>query len=117
MVSCFYVRNNSNAANITMNIIQDPANWEAGLLNDIDEFQNADPNFRIRIVSQSFKQAISSNDDLIRRYPELKIKILSGSDSGMTTKEYCEDINETCSACNVFILSHVTESGVNIPYQ
>ena len=42
-----------------MNIIQDLAKLEAGLLKDIDELKRADPNFRICIVSQTSKQAVS----------------------------------------------------------
>ena len=94
-----YVRNNNNETNNIMNIIKDPAKWEAGLLKDIDEFKS-DPNFRICIVSQSTKQAMSINEDLNRRYPDLKIKILTGSDSGATKKDYFEDINKTLDKCN-----------------
>ena len=57
---------------------------------------------------------MSINEDLIRRYPELKIKILTGSDSGTTKKEYFEDINLTLQACIIFIFSPVIQSGVDI---
>ena len=43
-----YVRNNSNETHQTVNIIDVAASWEAGLLKDTDEFNNNDPNFRIR---------------------------------------------------------------------
>ncbi|MFM7988334.1 MAG: hypothetical protein ACKPKO_54385, partial [Candidatus Fonsibacter sp.] len=64
-----------------------PATWYAGLLHDIDEFKS-DRNFKICIVSQSSKQSMSINEDLNRRYPDLKIEILIGSDSGATKKDY-----------------------------
>ncbi|MFM7978504.1 MAG: hypothetical protein ACKPKO_04245 [Candidatus Fonsibacter sp.] len=41
-----YVNNNNNETNNIMNIIKEPAKWEAGLLKDIDEFKS-DPNFKI----------------------------------------------------------------------
>ena len=87
--SMLYVRQNNNEANNTMHICHDAAASAEGLLKAIDEFKKHPPNFRISIVSQSSKQAMSINEDLIRRYPELKINILAGSDSGMTKKEYC----------------------------
>ena len=73
-----YVRNNNNETNKAMHIINESAKWEAGLLKDIDEFRNSDPNFRICIVSQSSKQAMSINEDLVLKFPELKIRILIG---------------------------------------
>ena len=54
----------------------------------VHEFTRADSSFRIFIVLQSSEQAMSINEDLIRRYPESKIKILTGSDSGMIKKAY-----------------------------
>jgi len=89
-----YVGNNNKKTKNIMNIIKDPDKLEAGLLKDIDEFKS-DPNFKLRIVSQSSKQAMSTNEDLNRRYPDLKINILTGSDSGATKKEYFDDINKT----------------------
>ncbi|MFM7989370.1 MAG: hypothetical protein ACKPKO_59660, partial [Candidatus Fonsibacter sp.] len=72
------------------------------------------PNFRICIVSHSSKQAMSINKDLNRIYPDLKIKILTGSDSGATKKDNFNDINKTLGKCNIFIFSPVIESGVDI---
>ncbi|MFM7985958.1 MAG: hypothetical protein ACKPKO_42245 [Candidatus Fonsibacter sp.] len=62
-------------------------------MKDIDEF-NSDPNFKICIVSQASKQAMSINEDLNRRYPDLKINILTGSDSGATKNDYFDDIKQ-----------------------
>ena len=73
-----YVRRFNNETNKATDIINGPATWEAGLLKDIDEFRNSDPNFRICIVSQSSKQAMSINEDLVLKFPELKIWILIG---------------------------------------
>ena len=71
-----------------MHIINNAAAWEAGLLlKDIDAFKKNDPDFMICIVSQSSNQAVIINEDLIRRYPDLNIKILTDSDSGATKKE------------------------------
>ena len=68
--SMLYVRSNNNERNTEINIINDPATWEAGLSKDIDELNRKDLNFRIRIVSQSPRQAMIINDDTIRRYPD-----------------------------------------------
>ena len=54
-----YERNNSNETTNAMTVINDPAKWEDGLRKDIDTFKNSDPNFKIYIVSQSSKQAMS----------------------------------------------------------
>ena len=67
-----------------MTIISVAAKWEARLLHDINKFNNYEPNFKICIVSQSSNQSINTNEDLIRKYPDLKIKLLTGSDSGIT---------------------------------
>ena len=80
------VRDKNNDTSKVMNISNVPATWEARLLKDIDEFRNVDPNCRICRALHSSKQAMHINDDLIPRYPELNIKILAGSDSGMTKK-------------------------------
>ena len=42
-----------NETKRAMNIIHGPAKLESGLLNDIDEFNKTDPNFRLRIGSQT----------------------------------------------------------------
>ena len=67
-----------------MTIISVAAKWEARLLHDINKFNNYEPNFKICIVSQSSNQTMSVNDDLVQKYPALKINILTGSDSGIT---------------------------------
>lgn len=92
------VRQNHNETNNVMNIINDPANSDVGLLKDIYDFKKSDPNFRVCIVSQSSTQAMSINNDLIRRYAKLNIHILTGSDSGMAQKDYFEDISQTLKA-------------------
>lgn len=97
--------------------INDPAIWEDGLHKDIDNVKNSDPNFKICIVSQSSKQAMSLHDDIMRRHSDLKINVLTGYDSGITKKACFEDINKTLEACNVFIFSPVIESGVAITLQ
>ena len=56
-----------------MHLIQDHAKWEVGLLKDIDEFK--------------MSPAMSINEDLIRKYPELKINVIMGSNSGITKNE------------------------------
>ena len=80
----------------------------------IDKFKNIDSNFRICIISQSSKQCMSLNDDIMNKHPKLKIKMLTGTDSGITKKDFFEDINTTLELCNVFIFSPVIESGVDI---
>ena len=64
-----YVRIDSKETNNTINIMQDPATWAAGMLNYIAEVKRADPNFRICIVSQLSKQAMGINEDMLWRYP------------------------------------------------
>ena len=60
---------------------------------------------------------MSINDGMLQTYPELKIKIRTGSDRGITKKEYFEDINQNLQACNVCIVSPVTElrAAITIP--
>ena len=57
---------------------------------------------------------MSINEYMIRRYPELDVKMLTGSDNGMTKKEYLEDINATLKASTIFVCSPVIESSVDI---
>ena len=70
-----YVRNNNNETNQEMHVTNDPAIWEDEMYKDIDEFKNMDPNFRICIISQSSKQCMSLNDNIMKKHPELKIKM------------------------------------------
>ena len=109
-----YVRNNNNETNKEMHVTNDPANWEDEMYKDIDEFKNMDPNFRICIISQSSKQCMSLNDNIMKKDPELKIKMLTGTHSGITKTVYFEDIKNTLEPCDVFIFSPVIESGVDI---
>ena len=90
-----YVRNNNNETNKEMHVTNDPANWEDEMYKDIDEFKNMDPNFRICIISQSSKQCMSLNDNIMKKDPELKIKMLTGTHSGITKTVYFEDIKNT----------------------
>ena len=70
-----FVKNNNNEAHHIINIIKHPAELEARLLKDIDEFRNTDPNFEICVIFQSSKQAIRINKNLMQITPELNIKI------------------------------------------
>ena len=65
-------REKHNGTNKAMRIISVLAKLETGLLKGIDEFKNADPNFRICIVSQSSRPAMSINEDLIRKVPRVE---------------------------------------------
>ena len=97
-----YVRNNNNETNQEMHVTNDPAIWEDEMYKDIDEFKNMDPNFRICIISQSSKQCMSLNDNIMKKHPELKINMLTGTDSGITKKAYFENINKTLEDCKFF---------------
>jgi hypothetical protein len=77
---------------------------------DLEKFYKDDSSFRVCIVSQSSMQAVSIEEDLKTRFPHLKVKRLIGLDSGLTKKEYFEDINKTLESTNVFIYSPVIES-------
>ena len=81
---------------------------------DIETFRQQDPLFRVCIVSQSSSQAISLEEDLKTRFPDLKVKRLIGIDGGETKKQFLEDINQTLVDTNVFLYSPVIESGVDI---
>ena len=69
-----YVRN-INATNQEMHVINNPAKWEDKMYKDIEKLKNIDPNFRICIISQSSKQCMSLNDDIMKKHPELKNKM------------------------------------------
>ena len=97
-----------------MHVINDPAKWEYEMYKYIGKFKNIDPNFRICITSQSSKQCMSFNHDRRKKHPELKIKMLTGTHSGITKTVYFEDIKNTLEPCDVFIFSPVIESGVDI---
>ena len=98
-----YVDNRNNESNKSINLFCNQAKWEAKLHRDLETFYNEDKTFRICIVSQSSTQGLSLEEDLTRRFPLLKIKRLVGMDSGLTKKEYFEDINKTLETTNVFI--------------
>ena len=76
--SMIYVGFNNIETNRTMNIFNDAATWEAGLLKDIDELRKNEPNFRICIVSQSSKQAMSINEGLLQQ----KVSLVEDQFSG-----------------------------------
>ena len=59
-------------------------------------------------------ERLSIQEYLIQRFPHLNGKWLTGVDSGTKKKAYVEDINETLQATNVFILTPVIESCVDI---
>jgi hypothetical protein len=109
-----YIYNKNNETNKVINLICNQAKWEAKLHRDLEGFYQSDPGFRVCIVSQSSGQALSLESDLGDRFPHLKIKRLVGIDSGMTKKQYFEDINKTLEDTNIFIYSPVIESGVDI---
>ena len=71
-----------------MHVINDPAKWEYNTYKDIDKFKNIDPNFRICIISQSSKHCMSLNGDIMQKYIELKINMLTGTDSVNTKQAY-----------------------------
>ena len=55
----------------------------------------------------------------MKKHLELNIKMLTGTDSGITKKAYFEDTHKTLEPCNVFTFSPVIGSGVDftIPMQ
>lgn len=112
--SMVFVNNKNNETNKSINIICDRTKWEQGLHKDLETFQRQDPTFRVCIVSQSSTQALSLEEDLRTRFPNLKVKRLVGIDSGETKKQFLEDINQSLSDTNVFLYSPVIESGVDI---
>ena len=112
--SMVYVNNKNNETNKSINIVCDRTKWEQGLHKDIETFKQQDPRFRICIVSQSSSQAISLEEDLKTRFPDLKVKRLIGIDGGETKKQFLEDINQSLADTNVFLYSPVIESGVDI---
>ena len=113
MVKC-HINNINNESNRSINLICDQARWEAQLHADLERFYEQDQRFRVCITSQSSSQAISIEEDLLKRFPHLNIQRLIGVDSGMKKKQMLEDINKTLSAVNVFIYSPTIESGVDI---
>ena len=105
-----YERNNSNETTYAMTVINDPAKWEDGLHKDIDKFKNSDPNVKICIVAQSYKQTVSLHDHILRRHPELKINMLTRAESGITKM-----LNIAMKHWRrVFAFSPVIESGVDV---
>lgn len=112
--SMVYVNNKNTETNKSLNIICDRTKWEQGLHRDIETFKQQDPKFRICIVSQSSSQIVSLEEDLKRRFPDIKVKRLIGIDGGETKKKFLEDINESLADSNVFLYSPVIESGVDI---
>ena len=73
------------------------------------KFYKDDSSFRVCIVSQSSAQAISIEEDLKTRFPDLKLERLIGLDNGFTKKEYFEDINKTLKSRTAFIFNPVIE--------
>ena len=114
-----YINNNNNETNKKIHLVCNFAKWKDQLRKDLERFYKDDPQFRICIASQSSTKALSIEEDLIQRFPHLNVKRLTGVDSGTTKKAYCEEINETLQATNVFIFTPVIESGVDItiPFQ
>jgi hypothetical protein len=104
-----YVNNKNNETKKSINLICNQPKWEAKMHKDMHKFYKDD-----RSVSQSSTQALSIEEDLKTRFPYLKVKRLIGLDSGLTKKEYFEDINKPLESTNVFIYSPVIESGVDI---
>mgnify|MGYP000020452790 CR=1 FL=1 len=92
---------------MTWNVFYEDADGLELLLND----DGSDKDYAITITGTDPN---GLEEDLTRRFPSLKIKRLVGMDSGLTKKEYFEDINKTLEATNVFICSHVIASGVDI---
>ena len=82
-----YVKTNNNETNKEMHVINNPAKLEE-MNKHLENIENIDPNFRICIISQSSKQCMSLEDDIMKKHPELKIKMLTGTDSGVTKKAY-----------------------------
>ena len=109
-----YVNNKNNETRTRINLICNQTKWEAKLHSDMENFCKIDQSLRVCVVSESSNQAVSIEEDLGGRFPYLKVKRLIGIDSGMTKKEYLEDINKTLESTNVFLHSPVIESGVDI---
>ena len=61
-----YVRNSNNETNQEMHVINNPAKWEDKMYKDIKKLKNINPNFGICIISQSSKQCMRLNDDIMK---------------------------------------------------
>jgi hypothetical protein len=109
-----YVCNTNNESNKSIHIVRDQSKWETQLHADLQRFHRADAGFRVCIVSQSSSQAVSLEESLRDKFPNLRVRRLVGTDSGATKKEVLEDINKYLENVNVFIYSPVIESGVDI---
>jgi hypothetical protein len=109
-----YVQNTNNETNKSIHIVRDQGKWETQLHSDLKRFHEQDHNFRVCIVSQSSSQAVSLEESLRDKFPNLTVRRLVGTDCGATKKQVQEDINKYLENVNVFIYSPVIESGVDI---
>ena len=82
--------------------------------NDLEKFYKDDSSFRVCNASQGSTQALSVEEDLKTRFPDLQVKRLIGLDSGLTKKEYFEDISKPLESTNACIYIPVLEAGVDI---
>ena len=108
-----YVQNTNNESNKSIHIARDESNWKTQLHADLQRYHQEDPGFRVCIVSQSSSQAVSLEESLRDKFPNLCVRRLVGTDSGATKKEVLDDINKYLENVNVFIYSPVIESGVD----
>ena len=83
-------------------------------MHGIYTFKRDDPNFRIRIISQRSKQGMSVQDNLNHRRPDLKIKVLTWAESGITKTQFCEYVKKTLKERIISIFSLLIESGMDI---
>lgn len=109
-----YIKNKNVEGNRVINLILDEEQWKQQLQTDLTNYYQADPNFKVCIVSQSSSKVNALHQELQEQFPHLAVKKLTGMDGGETKREYLEDINETLKDANVFLYSPVIEAGVDI---
>ena len=61
-----YVRNSNNETNQEMHVINNLAKLEDKMYKHIEKLKNINPNFGICIISQSSKQCMRLNDDIMK---------------------------------------------------
>ena len=109
-----YIKNKNVQGNRVINLILNEDQFEDQLREDLTNYYQEDPNFRVCIVSQSSSKCLALYDKIKEQLPHLVVKKLIGQDGGETKKQFFEDINETLENANVFLYSPVIEAGVDI---
>lgn len=97
----------------TLKCINDHAYWTNKLCSEIESHD--DNKFRIVVASQSETEALKLEEELKRKYPEIKILLVSGSSKSEIEKEHIyKNVNVILEDVNVFIYTPSIEAGVDI---